>query len=93
MLVREEDLIIQALAAQRSLMRTLISADAASHCALVLSIAQMKPFVVFADQGPSAIGRVGGIPGVMVPTATHLMDGWRWLDLLHLLTGRQIRQI
>lgn len=49
-------------------------AGATSWLEIDLTMAQLKTLVVLADEGPSAIGAVGEVLGVGLPTASHLVE-------------------
>ena len=70
---RREGLIEAVIRTQLEVAHAL-QAGSTSWLDIDLTMAQLKTLFVLADAGPSAIGEVGALLGVGLPTASHLVD-------------------
>lgn len=73
---RREELIKQIKTAERAFIK---AAQAVKGADLTwadcnLTMAQARTLFVLIDEGPSSIGRVAGLQGISLPTASHLVD-------------------
>ena len=70
----QQELIGQALAAHRAMMRAVHVAGADVWQNLDLTMAQLKALLTLADERPATIGQVADALGVGLPNASHLVD-------------------
>jgi len=70
----QAELIEQALAAHRAMMRAVHLAGADVWQDLDLTMAQLKTLLTLADVRPATIGQVADALGVGLPNASHLVD-------------------